>query len=148
MHGGLSPKGLKKLEFQIDEQLNGRDPKSPELEETLKNLIDKYSYEVEYHNTLHKNISYQNKYGTLTPFQYRASLSLANFIANGIPTKNNSTIVPEGKHSVSTQTMNTFIKSFESMLEGHPSRKDVEEIMSYDPNPDNLVPSLQQAMKK
>lgn len=148
MNGGLSREGLKKLEIQIDEQLNGRDPKSLELEETLKDLIGKYSYEVVYHNTLHKKTPYQNKYGTPTPLQYRVGLSLANFLANGIPTENINTTVPEGKHPVTVQSMDAFIKSFEALLQGRPSIQNTIRVMSYDPNPRQLASSLNQTVSK
>lgn len=48
MYGGLTKKGLNNLEEKIDEQLNGRDPKASFLEKSLKDLIKRYSYEVEY----------------------------------------------------------------------------------------------------
>lgn len=142
MHGGLSREGLKKFEITIDEQLNGKDPRSLDLEKPLKDLIGKYSYEVEYHNALHKTTPYQNKYGTPTPLEYRAGLSLANFMANGVPVKKNDTTVPYGKHAVTKESMSFFIKSFEALLKGAASGQDTARVLSYDPKLSQLITSL------
>lgn len=64
MRGILSRKELEELEIQIDQQLNGRDPKSKDIEKSLKELMRTYSQDVEYYNMRRsKEAPYPYKYG-------------------------------------------------------------------------------------
>lgn len=132
MRGGLTRKGLKKLEVEIDKQLAGRDVKAPDLDTPLKLLIDKYSYEVDYYNLFRNRLPYVNKYGTTTPPRLRIGLSLANFLANGVPVDHQTETVSNGQFPVTPQIMSSFITSFESFLGGHPSRQAITEVLTYD----------------
>lgn len=58
--------GLKKLEAEIDTQLNGREPSSSNLEQDIIDMITRYSFEVMCYN-VNNNALYKDKYNVPSP---------------------------------------------------------------------------------
>lgn len=127
MLGPPSLEELKKLESQIDEQLNGRDPESSDLEKALRALISRYSCEVIRRNSFHTNFPYKNKY-YITPSWDAAVdsiLAAVGFRPNAVDSILTAVdLRPNARYSEVIPPMGLFMPSFEAFLRDHPSRQE------------------------